>query len=90
MHNAAFKALGLDWAYELLDIPPEALPSAVARLRGPEVAGANVTIPHKLAVMERLDRLDADALRASARRLGRKLARRLMGYPATSEETLDR
>jgi shikimate dehydrogenase len=66
MHNAAFKALGLDWAYELLDVAPEALPSAVAQLRGPEVAGANVTIPHKLAVMDRLDRLDADALRARA------------------------
>jgi shikimate dehydrogenase len=66
MHNAAFKALGLDWAYELLDVAPEALPSAVAQLRGLEVAGANVTIPHKLAVMDRLDRLDADALRARA------------------------
>jgi hypothetical protein len=33
---------------------------------------------------------DADALRASARRLGHKLARRLMGYPTTSEETMDR
>jgi shikimate dehydrogenase len=66
MHNAAFKALGLDWAYELLDVAPEALPSAVAHLRAPEVAGANVTIPHKLTVMECLDRLDADALRARA------------------------
>jgi shikimate dehydrogenase len=66
MHNAAFKALGLDWTYDLLDVAPEGLPSAVTRLRGSDVAGANVTIPHKLAVMERLDRLDADALRARA------------------------
>jgi shikimate dehydrogenase len=66
MHNAAFHALGLEWSYELLDIPPEKLAAAVARLREPDVAGANVTIPHKLAVMERLDRLDADALRARA------------------------
>jgi shikimate dehydrogenase len=66
MHNAAFHALDLEWSYELLDIPPEELAAAVARLREPDVAGANVTIPHKLAVMERLDRLDADALRARA------------------------
>lgn len=66
MHNAAFQALGLEWSYELLDAPPEALAAAVARLREPDVAGANVTIPHKLAVMERLDRLDADAFRARA------------------------
>jgi shikimate dehydrogenase len=66
MQNAAFQALGLEWSYELLDVPPEGLAAAVARLRDPEVAGANVTIPHKLAVMDRLDRLDADALRARA------------------------
>jgi shikimate dehydrogenase len=66
MHNAAFHALGLDWSYELLDVPSAGLAAAVARLREPDVAGANVTIPHKLAVMERLDRLDADALRARA------------------------
>ncbi len=66
MHNAAFRALGLDWSYELLDVPPDGLADAVARLREPNVAGANVTIPYKLAAMERLDRLDADALRARA------------------------
>jgi shikimate dehydrogenase len=66
MHNAAFQAVALAWTYELLDVAPRELPAAVARLREPDVAGANVTIPHKLAVMERLDRLEADALRARA------------------------
>ena len=66
MHNAAFGALGLDWTYELLDVPAAELPAALERLRAPDVAGANVTIPHKLAVMERLDGLDADAMRAHA------------------------
>ena len=66
MHNAAFRALGLDWTYELLEVTVDELPAAVNRLRVADVAGANVTIPHKLAVMERLDRLDADALRARA------------------------
>jgi shikimate dehydrogenase len=66
MHNAAFKALGLDWTYELLDVPSLALPEAIARLRASDTAGANVTIPHKLAVMEHMDGLDPDALRARA------------------------
>jgi shikimate dehydrogenase len=66
MHNAAFAAAGLDWTYELLDVLPAELPAAVERLRAPEVAGANVTIPHKQGVMERLDGLDADAMRAHA------------------------
>ena len=66
MHNAAFRALGLDWTYELLDVSPHDLPEALDRLRRNDVAGANVTIPHKQAVMERMDSLDAQALKARA------------------------
>jgi shikimate dehydrogenase len=79
MHNAAFQALGLDWTYELLDVPAEELPAALGRLRAPDVAGANVTIPHKLAVMERLDGLDADAMRAHAVNTIAGLGGRLFG-----------
>ena len=66
MHNAAFAAAGLDWTYELMDISSQNLRTAVERLRSPDVAGANVTIPHKQAVMELLDVLDAEAIRAHA------------------------
>jgi shikimate dehydrogenase len=66
MHNAAFRAVGLDWTYELLDVAPEGLAAAMEQLRASDVAGANVTIPHKRAVMDRLDVLDADAMRAHA------------------------
>ena len=66
MQNAAFRALGLEWSYELLDVSPDMLPAAVARLREPDVAGANVTIPHKQAVMQHLDGLDPEAMRARA------------------------
>ena len=66
MHNAAFRAAGLDWTYELLDVPAESLRVALDQVRGKDSAGANVTIPHKLAVMEYLDRLDAEALRVHA------------------------
>jgi shikimate dehydrogenase len=50
MHNAAFKALGLDWAYVALPTLPERLEEAVAGLRALGFAGVNVTTPHKLAV----------------------------------------
>jgi len=66
MHNAAFAAVGLDWTYELLDVPPANLPAALKRLRDPEVAGANVTIPHKQAVMQHMDAVDPDAVKARA------------------------
>jgi shikimate dehydrogenase len=66
MHNAAFRALGLDWTYELLDLDPVDLSKTMARLRAPEIRGANVTIPYKQAVMEHLDGVNPEALRARA------------------------
>ena len=66
MQNAAFGAMGLDWTYELLDISPGDLPDAMRRLRSPQAGGANVTIPYKRAVMDHLDTIDPEALRAGA------------------------
>jgi shikimate dehydrogenase len=50
MHNAAFAALGLDWAYVTLPVPPDRLEDGVRGLAALGFAGANVTTPHKLAV----------------------------------------
>jgi shikimate dehydrogenase len=66
MHNAAFEALGMDWSYELLDVAPEHLAGAIAALRAPDVAGANVTIPYKQAVMDHLEVVAPEALRTRA------------------------
>jgi shikimate dehydrogenase len=66
MHNAAFRALGLDWTYELLDVPPGDLSAVLSGLRRKDVAGANVTIPHKQAVMEHMDAIDPEAVKARA------------------------
>jgi shikimate dehydrogenase len=67
MHNAAFQELGLDYRYELKSVPPEELGAFVAsELRSADFAGGSVTIPHKVAVMEHLDRIDPSALRIGA------------------------
>ncbi len=66
MHQAAFRALGMDWTYELLDVSPGDLPEALKAMRQPDVAGANVTIPHKQAVMQHMDAIDPEAVRARA------------------------
>ena len=50
MQNAAFAALGLDWAYVALPTPPERLEDAVRGLAALGFAGVNVTSPHKVAV----------------------------------------
>lgn len=64
MQNAGFAAIGLDWAYVPLPTPPELLPDAVRGLRAMGFAGANVTIPHKQAVIVLCDELD-DVARAA-------------------------
>ena len=61
MHNAAFQALGLDARYEALGVSEADLPDLVERLRKADVYGANVTIPHKLAVVPLLDALTPEA-----------------------------
>ncbi len=66
MQTAAFRWARLAWTYEIVDVPPERLPVAVGALREPDAAGANVTIPHKVAVMSLLDRLEGEALDAGA------------------------
>lgn len=55
IHNAAFAALGLDWAYVPLPVYPDHLGEAVRGLRALGFAGANVTVPHKEAVLTHLD-----------------------------------
>jgi shikimate dehydrogenase len=57
MHNAAFAEAGINVVYEAWDVPPDALGQAVTRLRDADVLGANVTIPHKQAVMQYMDDL---------------------------------
>ncbi len=52
MQNAAFAALGLDWAYVPLPTSPERLAAAVEGLAAAGFAGANVTSPHKRAAAE--------------------------------------
>src|SRR4051812_18437475 len=66
MQTAAFAALSLDHHYELSDVSADELSVAVAALRGEGVVGANVTVPHKEAVIPLLDEVDDLAERADA------------------------
>jgi shikimate dehydrogenase len=60
MHNAAFAAAGLDWHYSAFDV--EDAVGAVGALRVLGFAGANVTIPHKQAVLAACDEADGEAV----------------------------
>jgi len=64
--QAALDACGLDARYEAWDVPPAELRSAVERLRGGDLLGANVTVPHKVATLGLVDRPDPAAERTGA------------------------
>lgn len=66
MHNAAFTELGIDADYALWETPLASLEAQVATLRGEHMLGANVTVPHKQAVVPFLTSLSATARRVGA------------------------
>jgi shikimate dehydrogenase len=66
MHNAAFAAAGLDWAYVPFPVRPDLVHEAVRGLAALGVAGANVTIPHKQAVLPACDELEPVARRCAS------------------------
>jgi shikimate dehydrogenase len=66
MQQPALDALGVPATYELWRTPAAALPARLASLRAPDVLGANVTAPHKQAVMDALDDVSVLARRAGA------------------------
>jgi shikimate dehydrogenase len=66
MQNAAFRRLGLDYAYVPFRVESSDLANAISAVRALHIRGLNVTIPHKLAVIPLLDRLDNLAARIGA------------------------
>jgi shikimate dehydrogenase len=66
IHQAAFDAAGIDWAYAAFDVAAGRGAEAVAAMRVLGIAGLSVTMPHKHDVAAAVDRLDpaARALRS--------------------------
>ncbi|PDV99856.1 shikimate dehydrogenase [Candidatus Chloroploca asiatica] len=66
MHNAALTHLGLAMRYEAVHTPAAELAARIAALRGAEYLGANITLPHKQAVIPFLDGIDELAAQIGA------------------------
>lgn len=61
MHNAAFRALGLDICYVPFMVLPGALGDAVMAIRSLNMIGVNITVPHKEKVIPLLDKVHREA-----------------------------
>ena len=55
MHNAAFRELDIDMVYVALPVQPPRLAAAIDGLGALGAVGANVTVPHKQAVIDLCD-----------------------------------
>jgi len=80
MHNTAFKKLGLDCEYSLFEVEPKDLKEAVEGMRALHIAGFNVTIPHKEAVMPFLDEVTEIARVIGAVNTVKNQNGKLIGY----------
>ena len=61
MHNAAFEELGLDCCYVTFPVRPEFLRDAIKAVKALNLAGVNVTVPHKEKVIPFLDEVNREA-----------------------------
>jgi shikimate dehydrogenase len=66
MQNAAFAAKGLNCTYIAFRVPEAELKESIESLRSINIAGFNVTTPHKIQVMKHLDELESTAKKAVA------------------------
>ena len=66
MHNAAIAALGVDYVYVAFCVAPDRTGDAVRGMRALGIRGLNVTIPHKLSVMDHLDDVSGEAAAVGA------------------------
>ena len=80
MHNAAISHLGINYAYLAFDVSSANLTSALDGIRALDIAGINVTIPHKVTVLPLLDELDPLAQNVGAVNTIVNQSGRLKGY----------
>ena len=66
IHNAAFRELGMDSSYIAYRVPAGELEDGIESIRRVGIAGINVTVPHKVAVMGLLDGADDECRRIGA------------------------
>ncbi|MBL4977245.1 shikimate dehydrogenase [Bacillus halotolerans] len=85
IHNAALKDLGLDGHYHAFKVEEDSLEDAVKGIRALGVQGINVTVPHKVSIMDHLDHIDESAKVLGAVNTVRREGDKLVGYNTDGE-----
>ncbi len=79
MHNTVFKKMGLDCVYTAFRIKKQDLGDAIQGMKAMGIQGVNVTIPHKVSVIDHLDELSDEARIIGAVNTV-KIGEKLMGF----------
>ncbi|MCY7893617.1 shikimate dehydrogenase [Bacillus vallismortis] len=85
IHNASLKDLGLDGYYHAFKVEENDLEDAVKGIRALGVQGINVTVPHKVSIMNYLDHIDESAKVIGAVNTVRREGDKLVGYNTDGE-----
>ena len=80
IHRFWLTKLGIDGDYGRFPVHPDSLGTAIRALPALGLRGVNVTVPHKVAVMDHLDRVDPVAARIGAVNTVVVEAGELVGY----------
>ena len=88
IHNAAFRSLGMDFAYVPFRVRANELKAAIEGIRSLGILGVNVTIPHKTRVLPLLDAIEKTALQIGAVNTIVRNDGRLRGYNTDGQAAL--
>ncbi|MFS0655231.1 shikimate dehydrogenase [Bacillus sp. 179-C3.3 HS] len=85
IHNAALKDAGIDGHYHGFQVEERDLADAIRGMKALGVSGFNVTVPHKVEIMQYLDKIDVTAERLKAVNTVRLEEGQLVGYNTDGE-----
>ncbi|MBA3976794.1 MAG: shikimate dehydrogenase [Nitrosopumilus sp.] len=80
MHNSAFSSLNLNYSYIAFRVPQKELEETIYSLKKLNIAGFNVTLPHKVNVVNFIDDLSYEAKKAGAVNTVNNEDGKLIGY----------
>ena len=89
IHNAAFRACGLDWVYLACEVPEGRVPEALAGASALGIEGISVTMPHKAAVAAAVDELSPTARLLGAVNCVARSGDRFVGHNTDGDGFLD-
>ncbi|KEP27020.1 shikimate dehydrogenase [Bacillus zhangzhouensis] len=85
IHNAALKDAGIDGHYHGFQVEENDLADAISGMKALGISGFNVTVPHKVEIMQYLDKIDVTAERLRAVNTVRLEKGQLVGYNTDGE-----